>query len=160
MQTFYCPVKYKLPKIPVNILHTVIEFFRQDISKEAYCKLCYSNKSEEYFIMTGIQKMTPNSVTYTFDSEIFHDRNVIQVMDIHSHCDMEAYFSRIDDHDECYPGVFAVIGKLHNNCPQMRIRAGYEGYFTFLNPLELFEGKIPCQIFSTSPERRIRHDVY
>ena len=134
--------EYKLPKIPAAMLYSVITFFRQQIENEAYCKLCFSKISNEYFLVTGVQVATPVSVKYTFDSQLFYDRNIIQVMDIHSHCRMNAFFSETDDKDECYPGIFCVIGKLDDAHPQIIIRAGYEGHFTTLSLWDVFDSNI------------------
>jgi len=131
--------RYKLPKIPATILNMVIAYFRTDLKNEAYVKLCYRKSSGEYFLVTGTQKVTPISVEYTFDSTLLHDRDVIQVMDIHSHNIMSAHFSSIDDRDECYPGIFGVIGKLQHSVPHMAFRAGYEGIFASVSANELFE---------------------
>ena len=131
--------RYKLPKIPASILDAVIAYFRADLKNEAYVKVCYRKSSGEYFLVTGTQKVTPISVSYSIDSTLLHDRDVIQVMDIHSHNIMSAHFSPVDDRDECYPGIFGVIGKLQHSVPSMAFRAGYEGIFASVPMADLFE---------------------
>lgn len=132
----------KLPKIPRHILNTIIANFRRDLSKEAWVKLCYKQASGEYLIIKGKEQTSKASVSYTLSSEeFFSNRDVLQVMDIHSHNTMPAFFSATDDADECYPGLFGVIGRLDKDVPDVRLRAGYEGIFKDLALSDLFESE-------------------
>ena len=88
----------------------------------------------------GHQEVSKYRVNYAVGDEL-NDRNIIQFMDIHSHNTMNAFFSRIDDEDECYPGVFGVIGRLDKEIPDVLLRAGLEGCFTTLKFSEVFEEK-------------------
>lgn len=130
----------KLPKIPMSILQSIIAYFRNDLENEAWVKICYNQKSQEYFLVKGNTQATRTSVNYTISSDgLINNTDIIQVMDVHSHNTMRAFFSMVDDADECYPGLFGVIGCLDQEQPEMRFRAGYEGVFTLLACNTLFE---------------------
>lgn len=142
--------KLKLPKIPEYILDTVIAFFREDLDNEACVKVCYNEKSGEYFLVKSVGNTSKVSINYEIPAEgLIGNRNIIQVMDIHSHNTMRAIFSMTDDIDECYPGIFGVIGRLDQSIPEMRFRAGFEGNFKLLRATDLFEmgtaGNTVCQ---------------
>lgn len=130
---------YALPKIPRHILSDVITYFRKDTAKEAYVKICYNKATNQYFVVHSKNQATKMEVVYHLPTEgLINNRNIIQVMDIHSHNTMPAYFSRVDDADECYPGLFGVIGHLDTGNPSICIRAGYEGIFTTIPVGKLF----------------------
>lgn len=131
---------FSLPKIPKRILNDVVSYFRKDIDNEAYVKICYNQLLREYFIVQAESLVSKAEVIYFLPAEAWmNNRNIVQVMDIHSHNTMPAYFSDIDNADECYPGLFGVIGNLASECPSMRFRAGYEGVFTPLSIDKLFQ---------------------
>lgn len=130
---------YALPKIPQHILNDVITYFREDIKNEAYVKICYNKTENQYFIVHSECQATKTNVVYHLPTEgLLNNRNIIQVMDIHSHNTMSAFFSHVDDIDECYPGLFGVIGRLDTADPSICIRAGYEGVFTMIPMDRLF----------------------
>lgn len=124
-----------LPKIPREILDQVIDLFRSDLQKECYVKVVFNGTS--YEVIKPEQQVSKVSVDYTFDpAEI---RGKVQVMDIHSHNTMDAFFSGTDDRDECYPGLFGVIGKLDKDTISMMFRAGYNGQFVPVLSRDIFE---------------------
>lgn len=51
------------------------------------------------------------------------------VMDIHSHNKMPAKFSSIDDADEKATRLYAVIGRLHDNIPEICCRISNGGKY-------------------------------
>lgn len=128
----------KLPKIPGSFLRSIIAYFKAEMANEAYVKICYNTTSNEFFLVTGKRQATPVSVHYELPTGLFHERNIVQVMDVHSHNTMPAYFSNTDDADECYPGLFCVIGRLDREEPEVRIRAGYEGDYILLKKSDIF----------------------
>jgi PRTRC genetic system protein A len=64
------------------------------------------------------------------------------VLDLHSHHEMAAYFSRTDDGDELGARFYAVIGRIYSR-PEIRLRLGLYGEFLDLPALTLFEGLGP-----------------
>lgn len=64
------------------------------------------------------------------------------VLDLHSHHNMSAYFSRTDDEDEQGCRFYAVIGRIYSR-PEIRLRLGLYGDFVDLEATELFDGLGP-----------------
>jgi PRTRC genetic system protein A len=60
------------------------------------------------------------------------------LVDIHSHHEMRAFFSDIDDRDDLGLSVSAVIGRLHTDQPEIIMRANVYGHRQRLNPTEVF----------------------
>lgn len=131
----------KLPLIPKEIFLQILEFFREDLSKEAMVRIYYHKEEQRYFIKKAEGKRTKVSIQYEFSAEedMFSPK-VLQVMEIHSHNTMPAFFSAIDDRDEKdYPGIFGVVGNLDMECPSVKLRAGHGGLFQELPFNSLFE---------------------
>lgn len=131
----------KLPKIPMSLLDEVIQYFREDITREAMVRIFFHKEKKCFYMEKADGIKTRNSIYYEFSSnEELMQGKVLQVMDIHSHNTMPAYFSPVDDRDEAdYPGLFGVIGNLHD-IPQCLFRAGVDGVFQEY-PLGEFFGK-------------------
>jgi len=49
------------------------------------------------------------------------------VMDLHSHCEMGAFFSGTDDRDELGFRLYAVIGRIFDRLPELALRVGVYG---------------------------------
>lgn len=129
----------KLPKVPKAILDGVIALFRKDLTKEAYVKICYNSLANEYYIVEAEGVKTGVSIEYTLPVEKICGKGIIQVMEIHSHNTMRAFFSDTDDKDESgFPGIFGVIGCLDHEIPEIRFRAGMDGVFTAVPTNALF----------------------
>lgn len=58
----------------------------------------------------------------------YHPRSTEALVEIHSHHDMPAYFSTMDNQDETGFKVYAVIGDIHHH-PTLRVRVGIYGHF-------------------------------
>ena len=113
-----------LPKIPGHFLDTIIKEFRRDLTKENMVQIYYSVKSKSYYLVKP--KATYNKVSVSYQMEHTND---ILVISVHSHNTMPAIFSRTDDEDEVYTGLFGVIGDLDKTTISMSFRAGMEGKF-------------------------------
>lgn len=82
------------------------------------------------------QKMSHSKVTYNAG----HDDTVL--CDLHSHHNMEAFFSHTDDRDEQGFRFYAVIGTLKES-PRLRLRLGIYGDRVEISPRRLFDGLGP-----------------
>ena len=60
------------------------------------------------------------------------------VLDLHSHHEMDAFFSETDDADEQGLRIYGVIGKIYSR-PELRLRVGVYGDWLELKPTEVFE---------------------
>lgn len=63
------------------------------------------------------------------------------VLDLHSHCEMPAFFSPTDNRDEQGLKLYGVVGKLDER-PQLKLRAGVYGYFHELPWDQVFSGPL------------------
>lgn len=131
----------KLPKIPGSILDDILTYFREDLTKEAMVRLVYHKKEKRYDFYKAGGNRNKAYMEYEFDAgEEYFSPDVLQVMEIHSHNTMPAFFSKIDDEDEKgYPGVFGVMGNIDRPTPSVSFRAGNKGIFTNVPLAELFE---------------------
>lgn len=131
----------KLPKIPSDLLFEIIEYFKEDLSKEAMVRIVYNKMEDEFSFYKANGPRSKASILYEFDvDESYFSPNMVQVMEIHSHNSMPAFFSSIDDRDEAgYPGVFGVIGHLDRQAPSICLRAGNCGIFHPIAVNDLFE---------------------
>lgn len=131
----------KLPKIPSDLLFEIIEYFKEELSTESMVRVVFNKEEESFSFYKAKGPRSKVSILYEFDvDESYFSPNMIQVMEIHSHNSMPAFFSSIDDQDEAhYPGVFGVIGHLDRQTPSICLRAGNLGIFKSLAVKELFE---------------------
>ena len=131
----------KLPKIPSEIFYSIVEYFREDLGKEAMVRIVYNKECGEFSFYKAGGRRSKARLDYEFEvDESLFCPNMVQVMEIHSHNTMPAFFSVVDDQDESgYPGVFGVIGNLDCQSPSMKFRAGVSGIFKELDCLDLFE---------------------
>ena len=127
---------FSLPKIPLDIYWEIIEFFRKDLSREAAVKVCFMNN--EYFLI-NMTKVATKGLCVTSLPEFLNGTGVIQVMEVHSHNTMPAFWSPTDDADEIYPGIFMVLGELDKELPSYKLRAGYNGVFRPLTLSAVFD---------------------
>ena len=122
-----------LPKIPAYLLDTIIKKFKQDLTREDMVQIYWSVKSKSYYLVHPTATYDKISVRY----QMTHTRDIL-VMSIHSHNTMPARFSRVDDEDEIYTGLFGVIGDLDKPVISMSFRAGMEGKFKTLYYADIF----------------------
>ena len=129
--------KFGMDKIPFTILFQIIALFRADLTRECVVQILW-NEDEGYYIREVAYDATKTYLKY----EPVPGRDVL-VMTVHSHNTMRAIFSRTDDNDEIYTGLFGVIGCLGpNSRPEMSFRAGMEGCFKGIPTGHLFGGAV------------------
>lgn len=128
----------KLPLIDRQFLDAIITLFRKDLTKESMIMVCYNTVSKEYLLVQPEVDATKVTVDYRLP-ELLHSSSIIQVLQIHSHNTMPAFFSDTDNRDESMPLVYGVIGKLDMVQPEIRLRAGFNGAFQTLSLEEVFE---------------------
>lgn len=120
----------KFPRMPRSVLNGIIAYFRRDLSAEAIVKILFNRTTKEFITMSAKEKGGRTGISYEFEGSLLKLPDMIQIMEIHSHNTMPAYFSSTDDADESgYPGIFGVIGCLGQRVPEMRFRAGADGVF-------------------------------
>lgn len=126
------PFQLLTPKIPINIFYQIIQFFRDVYTRqhtEAAALIRWSQEKNEYYVeIPGgpdgkEQDLSGASVKYKPDP---NNKDII-VMDIHSHHEMGAFFSGIDDADEQFTQLYGVVGNIDHSHPTASFRARMHG---------------------------------
>lgn len=109
----------KLPKIPYDMFNKIYEFFKhvyKEYKAEVAVLLWYNFEKDEWETEVPKQSVGGGSVHYTRDEDWANEMNkngFLCVGTIHSHCEMSAFHSGTDDHDEYnFDGVHITIGKV------------------------------------------------
>lgn len=126
----------KLPKIPMELLMFILNFFDEMSKKfkyEALVHILYDTVHKKYTIRVPEQKISHARVDSVLSEPYSED--LIHVMDFHSHNTMPANFSGIDDEDEKETRLYAVAGRFGKGFPDIKVRAGCGGEFIDV-PLE------------------------
>ncbi len=130
-----------LPKIPYKILEDIISFFKSYITYhsefEALAYIYWSVSDFKYYVYVPKQKVSKTSVDSTLPE--MDEEKFPLVMEIHSHNTMPAVFSQIDNHDERQTRLYAVVGRLDNLFPDIKVRCSVGGKFVEINPGDVFE---------------------
>jgi PRTRC genetic system protein A len=132
----------KLPPVPWNLFKKILDYFAEDLSKEAAVRVCYDEHKKEYFFVKAGGSVGGAFIKYDYSDsveEILRD-GVICAMEVHSHNRMDAFWSCVDDADELMaPGaVYGVVGRL-DKTPSFKFRACYRGLSADLDPESLIE---------------------
>jgi len=93
--------QFNLPKIPGELLSQALSFFR-DYCKdgtelEVMVSFQFNLDTKEFFVQCPFQQVTKGRIEY---EEEKMTEDFIEVLQLHSHNTMSAFFSDIDDRDE------------------------------------------------------------
>lgn len=120
--------RYGLKRIPGDILGQIISFFKKytEIGNfEVMIRVYYDVVEKEYVVECPKQVVTPVHIDCSYNPD-FIGRNslrYIPVLEIHSHNVMRAFFSDEDNEDEKRYGLYAVVGRLNTETPEIILRA-------------------------------------
>jgi PRTRC genetic system protein A len=123
--------QFNLPKIPGVLLAEAVSFFRDycqnGIELEVMVSFFYHPGTKQYVIDCPVQTVSKGRIDF---EELSYEREgYIEILQLHSHNTMEAYFSSVDNNDEKRFLLYGVIGQLNHERPAMKLRAGVNGYF-------------------------------
>jgi hypothetical protein len=114
------------PKIPYPLIAEALAFFRAVFEKyrsEAMVFLLFENNA--WSIEPGAQEVASASVSY---ENALHKSGKRPAGTIHSHCNMGASFSGIDDGDDMHSdGVHITIGKISEEFPEIACSLAVNG---------------------------------
>lgn len=130
-----------LPLIPFDKLLIIVGFFRKiasDGSNEALVNIYWDKRNEKFIIDVPKQTVSPVSVESVLSFKYDNDRYV-HYMDIHSHNQMNAFFSQTDNKDEKATRLYAVIGKVNQLYPEIKVRISNGGQHLEIDPCIVFE---------------------
>ncbi len=128
-----------VPKIPLQLLWQAIAFFREVFAvhkSEAAVRVAYSRKSGKYFLDCPPQEVS--AARCHFDRLRVPADSVV-VAEIHSHGDLTAQFSSIDDRDEIADRFYGVVGHVDDFFPQVTLRLSIGGNHMDVDVPELFD---------------------
>ena len=114
-------VTLDVPKIPLSFLWQITEFFKS-LNTEAYVQIFWDPVNKTY-VQPFVPEQTVSGASVSYKRDIVMDKQYVEVCEIHSHVDMEAFFSSTDDNDEQRPLIYGVIGKLKSDGPKYSFRA-------------------------------------
>jgi len=137
----YIPV-FGIPKIPGDLIMQIISFFRyhtvNGAVNEALVNVYWDTESKVFVVDAPEQFVSKFSVHSNYTPD-YLDERYIHFMDIHSHNNMRAFFSSIDDESEKETRLYTVIGCLDKYFPEIITRISNGGKFHEINPSEVFD---------------------
>ncbi|MGB9825979.1 MAG: Mov34/MPN/PAD-1 family protein [Desulfofundulus sp.] len=120
-------VKLFLPKINVSLLMKIISFFRT-VNRhfggvEALAYIFWSTSEKQYYVYCPVQTVSGISIDVVYDQELYMKlEEDVLVMEIHSHHNMNAFFSAVDDEYEKATRFYGVVGKIDKFFPDIKVR--------------------------------------
>ncbi len=138
-----------LPLIPAETLFHVLRFFKYMAHKggcEALANIYWDKEESRFIVDIPEQKVSRVSVSSKI-SDAFDSGRYIHYMDIHSHNNMNAYFSKTDDNDEKAARVYALVGKISGFFPEIKVRIANSRSFVEIDPSVVFEGVVTVRNF-------------
>jgi PRTRC genetic system protein A len=128
--------RLKVPRIPVRLLDTILTDARRARRPDGGLnEVLYQFHHHGQTVQV---KKPPQQTAATSVLATGMDDPAI-LCDLHSHGNMRAFFSRIDDADEQATKVYIVIGKLDTEL-EIRLRVGVYGYWQPLPVTAVFTG--------------------
>lgn len=141
-------------KPPAGLLAEIVSAFRATPRVERLANVLYRGGSCE--VHWPDQDGTPVSVEVPGLVETDETFVVVQV---HSHGYLPAYFSDQDDADEARTGLFGVVGRCHEDLPEMVFRFSVNGLYGFASAAEIFSEAYPGELAAISRDLRPDRDA-
>ena len=138
-----------LPLIPAAILFEILQFFKYMAHKgnyEALANIYWDRQEQRFIVDIPEQKVSRVSVSSRLSGAFDSDR-FLHYMDIHSHNNMNAFFSETDNRDERAARVYAVVGKVTGFFPEIKVRIANSRSFVEIDPSVVFESVAAVQDF-------------
>jgi len=113
-------------QVPARLTRLIFQRALKEIDREILFYLSGGSRSlnQPWRVIVPVQTATATSV------RAVNDAGVDTLIEIHSHNRMVAFFSSTDDREERTGfRIYAVIGNLAGNRPEIRVRVGIYGYF-------------------------------
>jgi PRTRC genetic system protein A len=144
---------YRLPKIPGHLLTTAISFFKaycsSDEQNEVMVQVFYDRMTGQYELECPVQNVRWDAIEADC-TQRFNDPRYVQVLHVHSHNIMPAFFSTKDNSDEKTYMLYAVVGNLMDETPELKLRVGARGQYLPL-PVEYIFDKLDLSLVDTYP---------
>lgn len=133
-------VSLKVPRIPLELLVPLLRHARSQPAAGG-------SLSESFYrihrLAQGYRLTIPPQVGTSCRVTSAGDGGPDVILEIHTHGTASAYWSATDDADEQGFRFYAVLGRLHQPTPEMRLRLGVYGYWLPLPLRLLFTATTP-----------------
>ena len=133
-------VRLAHPRVPASLVQEMLEYAlsAQDAEESPVEMLFHLEWRQDHWQLSiPDQEQTATSVTPTDDGP--GSSYATALIDLHSHHQMRAFFSRTDDQDESKGfRIYAVLGRIFTQ-PELLVRAGCEGAFLVIPATQIFE---------------------
>ncbi|MCP4287453.1 MAG: hypothetical protein GY792_23950 [Gammaproteobacteria bacterium] len=123
------PLRFKLPRIPGQLLCDALADARQNINLEFIYHFRFDPANGCWSVTRPEQDQSRTRVGYTYDPAGI-------AVDLHSHNTMPAFFSPTDDRDELGGRFYAVMGHLERENPELVLRLGLYGHWLYNIPAQ------------------------
>ena len=134
-----------LPRIPYALMAQAMSLFRclMDAGRggqpvEALVHIYWDKQEQQFFLHVPEQTVGKEFVNAVLDDDL-DDERYIHYADLHSHNDMPAKFSRVDDRDERANRVYMVMGRLDRCFPELSVRVCNGGHFCSIPAAQVIE---------------------
>jgi hypothetical protein len=162
---------FNFPRIPVQALEQTVGFFEwafRQRGAEAVLLLAWDDVRQRVELIAPQQEATSyrtssgqvwaESVRYEFPHPLPEGLTIFG--DCHSHCEMSAYASSMDQRDEeLFNGLHVVAGRIDLEPPHWHVEAAVDGARFAVDPQHVLEG-YRCRDHRFPDEWRARHSVH
>lgn len=143
LQELQSYVKLNIPKIPEDMVASILTFFRAIYNKhsaEAIVLIFYNENTKEYIIEPPPQEGNSASLDYTKGTLHFDGFTLIGTA--HSHGSMSAFHSSVDDKDEeSFDGLHITFGNVNADQFTLSCSVVSNGYRSIVEP-EMYMGGV------------------
>jgi len=140
--------EFSVPKIPRTCLTEIVARCQVHPDVEHLAYVVYDTRSG-YHVLWPEQHANAVSVV---GCGVLESEDFFVVAHIHSHGRLPAFFSATDDADEVRTGLYGVLGRCHEDSPELRFRMSCGGHFRPLAPEALFDGDLSTLVRTESIE--------
>jgi len=131
---------WSIPKPNISLLYELFALNKAVFNKyasEVFAPIVFNTITKKYEIVVPEQVVSGAHVTY---DKVTYPKNIMQVIDHHSHANMNAFFSGTDDADDKQVRfkISIVIGKNNTANPEVKARLTINGNFVDVDIYSLF----------------------
>lgn len=132
-------VEFSLPKVPAILTAIMLRKSREAcVTNGAPVEALFYLEQQKGVWVLNVpeQRATSSSVRPENDADESYARSVIE---LHSHHQMDAFFSHQDDTDETGFKIYAVMGRIFSDPAEIRVRVGVYEHFVEVPASDIFE---------------------
>ena len=124
-----------MPRVPRVLMDRILQASKENLPNEILFWFNFDHDQQVWNLDVPLQFCRPASV---FPMDKADPLGIKALIDLHSHAQLDPFFSRTDNKDELSFRIFAVIGKV-NEQPEIRVRVGVYGNYWNIPASMIFE---------------------